>query len=247
MSDMKRTWTCAAAALAGLLAASAPARAASPAAGVVVSLEGRPQLKVSGKSDYKRVKVNDLVREGDTLKTGHGERVGVAFVGGAELRVNEDSEFTVQSGGSAEKPTSVFTTLGDAWTRLVTGHSGPGIQVRSPVAVAAVRGTEADVEVSDHMTVKVYEGHVDVENGKGRTALHAGQQSSVAGAGAAPAAAAKMSAQDYRTWQNGLKPADLGKSLQILNQAADKNRTLELNMKAKDGSQKKVKLNFEKK
>ncbi|PMU97917.1 hypothetical protein C1X82_35000, partial [Pseudomonas sp. GP01-A11] len=82
---------------------------------------------------YKRAKVNDLVREGDTLKTGHGERVGVAFTGGAELRVNEDSQFTVQNGGNAEKPASVFSALGDAWTRLVSGHGGPGIELRSPV------------------------------------------------------------------------------------------------------------------
>lgn len=223
------------------------ARAEGPVAGVVVSMEGRPQMKAAGKDSYKRLKINDLVHEGDTLKTAKSERVGVAFVGGAELRVNEDSVFTVQSGGNATKPTSVFTSFGDAWTRLMTGHGGPGIQVKSPVAVAAVRGTEADIDVGDRMSVKVYEGLVDVMNDKGKTSLRAGQQSSVAGAGQAPSAASKMSPQDYKTWQDSLKAKDLQKSLGILNAAADKNRTLELNMKTKDGSQKKVKLNFEKK
>lgn len=247
MNDMRQPWPRAAALVVAVLWAVAPVRAEGPVAGVVVSLEGRPQMKTAGKDAYKRVKVNDMVHEGDTLKTGKGERVGVAFVGGAELRVNEESVFTVQSGGNATKPTSVFTSFGDAWTRLLTGHGGPGIQVKSPVAVAAVRGTEADIDVSDRMAVKVYEGLVDVMNDKGKTSLRAGQQSSVSGAGQAPSAAMKMSPQDYRNWQDSIKPKDLDKALKLLNTAADKNRTLELEMKAKDGSRKKVKLNFEKK
>jgi hypothetical protein len=249
MSEQRQSWT--RAVVAGLAAcallAAVPARADSPVAGVVVSLEGHPQLKAVGSDSYKRTKINDMVHEGDTLKTGHGERVGVAFVGGAELRVNEDSVFTVQSGGSADKPTSVFTSLGDAWTRLISGHAGPGIQVRSPVAVAAVRGTEADIDVSDRMAVKVYEGHVDVMNDKGKTTLTKGQQSSVSGAGQAPAPASKMSPTDYRSWQDGVKPKDLDKSLKLLNAAADKTRTLEIIHKNKDGSQKKTRYNLEKK
>ncbi len=219
------------------------ARAENPVAGVVIAVEGHPQVKVVGKEDYKGVKMNQLIHDGDTLKTEKGDRVGVAFVGGAEMRINENSVFVVQSGGGT-KPTTVYTSLGDAWTRLISGHNG--IQVKSPVAVAAVRGTEADIDVSDRMGVKVYEGIVDVMNDKGKTSLQAGQQTS-AGAGAAPAAARAMSPQDYKTWQNKVSPANLDKSLGILNQAAVRNRTLELNMTNKDGSQKKVKLNFEKK
>jgi len=249
MSEPKRMRTFAAvsAAVAWLAAAAPAARAAEPAAGVIVSVQGHPRLQAAGKTEETRAKVNDLVREGDTLKTGKGERVGVAFVGGAELRVNEESAFTVRSGGGVDKPTSVFATLGDAWTRLISGHAGPGIEVRGPAAVAAVRGTEADVEIGDRMTVKVYEGHVDVENDKGKTTLLAGQQSSVAAAGSAPAPASKMSPKDYRTWQNGVPPKDLDKSLRVLRDASEEFRRLELRMKGKDGEQKKVKLDLKKK
>lgn len=242
MNESKRTWVLAAV-VALLALGAAPARAAA-VAGVVVSLEGRPQVQSAGKAAYRRLKLNDLVYEGDSLKTGPGEKLGVAFTAGAEMRINENSVFVVQSGGGA-KPASVMTTLGDAWARLISGHAG--FTVRSPIAVAAVRGTEADIDVGSRMDVKVYEGLVDVMNDKGKTSLKAGQQSSVAGAGVAPTVAKAMAPADYRTWQNGLKPADLNKSLSILNAAAVKNRTLELEMKQKDGSRKKVKLNFEKK
>lgn len=217
--------------------------AAAPIAGVVVSLEGRPESKAGGQS-YKRMKLNQMVYEGDFVKTDKGERVGIAFVGGAELRINENSVFEIQSGGGA-KPVSVKTRLGDVWTRMIGKHSG--ILIRTPAAVAAVRGTEADVNVNDRVDVKVYEGHVDLTNEKGSTSLRAGQQASVAGAGEAPTAAKAMAKSDYGTWQDGLQPADLNKSLELLNKAADKSRTLELKMKDKNGNTKDVKLNFEKK
>lgn len=226
-----------------VVATLAAAAAAAPVAGVVVSLEGRPESK-TGSQSYKRMKVNQIVYEGDLVKTDRGERVGIAFVGGAELRINENSVFEIQSGGGA-KPVSVKTRLGDVWTRLIGKHSG--ILIRTPAAVAAVRGTECDVNVNERVDVKVYDGHVDLTNDKGTTALRAGQQASVAGAGEAPSAAQAMAKSDYGTWQNGLQPADLNKSLELLNKAADKSRTLELEMKGKDGQSKKVKLNFEKK
>ena len=79
------------------------------------------------------------------------------------------------------------------------------------------------------------------------TALHAGQLAQVAGAGVAPGAARSMSPEDYGTWQNALKAANLEKSLKILEKAADKNRTLDVDLKDKDGKSKKLRLHFEKK
>jgi ferric-dicitrate binding protein FerR (iron transport regulator) len=232
-------------ALAALCAGAARARALTPTAGVVISVEGKPLARRAGAKSFRPVKVNDMLHEGDEVKTGRGSRVGIAFIGGAELRINENSVFTVRNGGGS-RPTSVFTRLGEAWARLISGAAQ--IEVRTPEAVCAVRGTEADVSAGGGpMLVKVYEGHVDLMNSKGRTALHAGQMSSVAGAGQAPRPASAMSPQDYGTWQNGLKAADLSKSLKLLDAAAVKTRSLELKMKDKDGKTKSIRLNFEKK
>lgn len=228
-----------------LTAVSGRSEAATPVAGVVISMEGKAEYRRAGASAYQGLKLNMMVHEGDVIKTGPDVRVGIAFVGGAELRINENSSFRMDSGGGS-KPTSVFTQFGNAWTRLLHGRSG--MQVRTPTAVAAVRGTEADVNYGDGpMTVRVYEGFVDVTNAKGTTSLKAGQQTQVSGAGAAPEPAKPMSPQDYGTWQNALKAADLNKSLKLLEGVADKNRTLELEMKDKEGKSKKLKMRFEKK
>ncbi|MFI5360906.1 MAG: FecR domain-containing protein [Elusimicrobiota bacterium] len=222
------------------------ARAAAVTAGVVVSVSGKPKVTRAGATAAVALKLNDVLNEGDTVKTGPKTLVGIAFVGGAELRINENSTFKMLSGGG-DKPTSVWTALGNAWTRHLKGNAR--IEVRTPTAVCAVRGTEADVDISGGgaLAVKVYEGAVDVSNDKGTTALAAGQLTTVAGSAAAPRAARAMTPQDYATWQNSLKAPDLNKSLKLLHAAAVKNRTLNLSVKGKDGKKKEIKLNFEKK
>ncbi|MFI5361939.1 MAG: FecR domain-containing protein [Elusimicrobiota bacterium] len=233
-------------ALALTAGAAVAARAAAVTAGVVVSVTGKPTVERAGAKSSGSLKLNDILNEGDTVKTGPKTLVGIAFVGGAELRLNENSTFKMVSGGSGTRPTSVFTSLGNAWTRLMSGNAR--IEVRTPTAVCAVRGTEADVSLAGGpMTVKVYEGHVDVMNTKGTTALHAGELTAVTGSGAAPQAARAMTPRDYGTWQNTLKAPDLNRSMKLLTAAAVKNRALDLYMKDKSGKQKKIRLNFEKK
>lgn len=231
--------TFAVAALLGL--ASPPARAAGEVvAGVVIALTGAPGLKLAGKTAVKPLKRNQFVNEGDSIVTKAGEFASVAFIGGAEVRISESSTFVVESGGG-QKPTQLFTTIGKAWTRMLHGHSG--IRIRTPTAVAAVRGTEADVESNERMTVKVYEGFVDVENEHGKQALVAGQMTQVANAGSAPEPPKTMTDADKGTWQDALKAEGVEKQIGRLQNEADRRRSLEL--KTKDG--KKIRLNLEKK
>ncbi len=225
-------------------------------AGVVVDVRGKPVvvakrdragLKGLSGADRKkagrRLRHNKFVYEGDVLITDLGERVAVAFVGGAEVRINENSEFVVESGGG-RKPTSLFTRVGQAWTRMLHGRAG--MQIRTPLAVAAVRGTEADVDMRKRLDVKVYEGHVDLSNRYGTTALKAGMMSSVSGAGAAPSSARRMQAGDRGTWQNGLTPKKLRKNLRRLQKKADKERKVQFKY-MKDGKPAELNLQLERK
>ena len=187
----------------------APAFAAGKVAGMILSVEGKPQVK-SGTTAYKPAQLRQNVYEGDSIKTSRGERVSIVFMGGAEMRVNENSVFEIRTGGGAAgargiSPASVFTRFGDAWTRMV--NPGAHMEVHSPTAVAAVRGTEGDISVEQQMmTVKVYEGLIDVTNDKGKQSLKAGQITTAA-AGQAPEAPRAMTSADYGTWQNSVKPS----------------------------------------
>jgi hypothetical protein len=229
------------AALALLLAlGGAPARAAEAVAGVVIVVKGTPSVKPAGKDALKPLKLNQFVNEGDQIVTKAGDFASIAFIGGAEVRVSESSTFLIESGGGT-KPTQLFTSIGKAWTRLLHGYSG--INIRTPTSVAAVRGTEADVESGAQTTVKVYDGHVDVYNEHGKQALTAGQMTHVASAQAAPEAPKTMTAADRQNWQDALKGKDVEKQIKRLQAEADRRRTLEI--KTKNG--KKIKLHIEKK
>lgn len=222
---------------------SAPARAAGEVvAGVVTVLRGAPSVKRRGASDAKPMKLNQFLNEGDTIVTKTGEFVTIAFIGGAEVRISEGSTFEVRKGGGGSTATELFSSFGKAWTRLLHGHGGSNINIRTPSAVAAVRGTEADVESSDHLTVKVYEGLVDVFNDHGKQSLVAGQMTH-ATAAAAPEPPKTMSAADKQTWQDALKSPDAEKQIKRLQAEADRRRTLEI--KGKNG--KTIKLNLQKK
>jgi len=237
---LKRIGRLAAAALL-LCLGTAPARAAGEVvAGVVIVVKGAPSVLRRGTAAPKPLKLNQYVNEGDKLVTKAGEFASIAFIGGAEVRISEESTFVVEAGGG-QKPTQLFTTFGKAWTRLLHGHSG--INIRTPTSVAAVRGTEADVESTDHTTVKVYEGFVDVYNDHGKQSLTAGQMTHVASAQAAPEPPKTMTDADKQTWQDALKGEGVEKQIKRLQKEADRRRSLEL--KTKDG--KKIKLNLEKK
>jgi hypothetical protein len=220
-----------------------PALAEDPVAGVVIDVKGKPQVSRKGSDKWKRLKLNRYVYEEDTIKTKKGERVAIAFIGGAEVRVNESSEFVVNSGGG-NKRTSIFSKVGQAWTRMLHGRAG--LDVRTPVGVAAVRGTEADVDIHDRMTVKVYEGHVNVNNQYGSQALTAGMMTNVA-AGGAPAAPRAMSAGDYGSWHNSLKPKNIEGRLKKLHKKAGQKRDIKLKFKTKDGKTKELNIKLEKK
>ena len=241
------TWSKAllAAALIGTILASKPLLSGAAAGkgivvGIVTGVTGKPEVTRIATSKTERLKNSVMVYEGDVVKTGKGEQVAVALVGGVEVRINEGSNFEMESGGG-RREASLMTKLGQIWTKRLHGMST--IRLRSNLAVCSVRGTEADVDVDERMTVKVYDGVVDISNDLGRQSLIAGQISQVAGPGAAPSAPRTLSQQEYGTWQNGVAVSDLDNNLQKLRKEAEKTKAVEIEMK--DG--KKIKMKFEKK
>ena len=93
------------------------------------------------------------------------------------------------------------------------------------------------------LTVKVYEGHVNVKNNKGKQSLRAGQMSTV-GSGA-PSAARQMTASERGDWQEGMSVDDMQGFLDKL-KAAGEEKTLKLKAE-KDGKTKDIEIKLKKK
>ena len=209
---------------------------------IVVHVKGKVKVKRDGTRRFKKLKVNDLLFSGDVVKTWKRSTASIILKGGAEIRLNQRSKFEISKKGKLRQ--IIELSFGQLWTRML--HKMAKVNVKTPTAVCAIRGTEADIEERDMLTVKVYEGHVDVENANGKQSLRAGQMSTVAGAGAAPAAPSEMSSGDKGDWQEGIKVEDIGKYLESLNSEVSKERKLRLKIQ-KDGKTKEVEIKLKKK
>ena len=205
------------------------AAAAGAVNAIVVYVKGDAQVKRAGVDTYSALALNDLLYAGDEVQTGQSSMVSLATKGGAEVRINENSFFNIESRNKVRE--LLHLVGGQLWTRML--HKMASLDVKTPSAVCAIRGTEADIEQRSLLTVKVYEGHVDVENSSGKQSLTAGQMSTVAGAGSAPAAAKQMSASEVGNWQDGAANKDIQKFLDKL-------------LAASGGGQKKLKLRIDK-
>ena len=212
-------------------------------AAVAVNIVGAAQVKRAGESEYSELKVNDMLYPGDSVKTGPAAKVSLVTKGGAEVRINENSDFQLEASGGVRE--MVKLGVGQLWTRML--HKMAKVNVRTPSAVCAIRGTEADIEQRSLLTVKVYEGHVDVQNTLGKQALKAGQMTTVAGANAAPEAAKKMSGTDMGSWQEGVKASDYEKFIAMMKESAESGKALKTQIKMPDGSVKTIEGQLKKK
>ncbi len=216
------------------------ASAAGKVNAIVIFVNNDVQVKRSGERAYEPLALNDLLYAGDEIKTGEASQASLATKGGAEVRLNQNSTFNIEASGKVRE--MLRLRVGQLWTRML--HKMAKLDVRTPSAVCAIRGTEADIEQRNLLTVKVYEGHVDVLNAQGKQSLMAGQMSTV-GAGAAPGAAKQMSATDKGDWQENMSVQDMQGFLDKL-KAEGGDKTLKLKVD-KDGKSKDVEIKLKKK
>lgn len=132
------------------------------------------------------------LEEGDRVVTGEGGSAEVALDGSSLITVRENSDFKLEK--TAKGESSFFLSVGSMLAKIQK-LGNQRLRVRTPTAVAAVRGTEFGVEAAGAQShVGVFdEGKVEVTGDKGGTPelLISNQETSVA-KGAAPEHAAQL-------------------------------------------------------
>jgi hypothetical protein len=141
------------------LAVSAQGTAKPASVATVTYLVGTVELKRDGTSLPARVSM--ACRSGDTLVSSKASRLELRYPDNTLLRLDENSRLvlTARSPGKPE-PTLL---VGKTWANVKRiGQGGTGFGVRTPTAVAAVRGTVFGVSGTDTgSAVRLYEGKVD--------------------------------------------------------------------------------------
>lgn len=134
------------------------ARLAAVSGDVTVhSVDGSPE--VSGEAGMP-------LEEGDRVVVAEGGSAEIALDGGSLITLRENSDFKLEKTTKGES--SFFLSLGSLLAKIQ--KLGPQrLRVRTPTAVAAVRGTEFGVEVDgDDSHIGVFdEGKVEVTGDKG--------------------------------------------------------------------------------
>lgn len=228
---------------AGLLAFGGEARCAEArAVGMAVFVKGDVRLRRPGAADTPHLKQRDELHIGDIVETGPGGSASLVLLYGSEIRLNENTLLEFIPGKKKNDIASLMR--GQVWTRML--HKRGGLQIKTTGAICAVRGTEADIEQLEMLTVKVYEGRVDVSNDAGKVTLKAGEMTRVAGPASAPGKAVKMKPADFGRWHEGITSPAIIKFLEEL-RSAQGEKKLRFNVGDRDGEDKDVSIKLKKK
>ncbi len=146
----------------------------------VLSAAGQPFGKISlplGKvqfktetTDWARAKPNQKVFEGNSIRTQAKSRCEITLTGGGKVRIGENSELELNE-ASVKPMVKNFSANLKRGNVFVSAKAAFGekknIAVRTPTAVAAIRGTKYRASAGENeSSVKVYDGKVDVNQAK---------------------------------------------------------------------------------
>jgi len=140
-------------------------------AAIVTSVSGTLMVLPYGTGEWIEAKNGMFLYEGDQLRTGPNSRAAITFANGIELKINENSTFTIQITEEREMKNAIDLLIGEIFSKIMV--EGVKFEMRTPVAVAAVRGTEFNTKVKkDKLTTfLVYKGIVEVWNELGSVTL----------------------------------------------------------------------------
>lgn len=133
-----------------------------------------------------RCPVTQQLAEGSHIRTGSRSKIGLLFRDQSQMRLNQNSLLIVRDVLNAQGTSTRFElNQGRAWVQ--SKRIPDNLIMETPSAVAAIRGTDWDIEVAaDGTTVlTVLHGAIELSNAFGTVTVNRNEQG-VAAVGAAP-------------------------------------------------------------
>ncbi|AVO41202.1 tetratricopeptide repeat protein [Simplicispira suum] len=197
-------------ALTALLACaiSLPGLAAVPAgaAAEIVSLQGQGDQRAASTPEWHPARPAQVLSAGDFVRTREAARMALLFADETQLRLHQNTVLQVKTIATAGQPvTTLRLDAGRAWTQT-RRPTGSSLQMETPAATAAIRGTDWDIRVEpDGRTLlTVLSGTVDFGNEQGRIAVGA-NEAAYAEVGKAPIKLVLGQPRDRVQWVNALQ------------------------------------------
>lgn len=160
--------------------------AAKAQVATLTSVKGSIAVKTAGETTWKNGYEKMAVGQGDTIKTGANSSAIVKFNDGSMTKVGPIAVLVINKmpavGGGG---TSLNVDSGKAWSRVRKQDSKSSFDVKTPTAIAGVRGTFFSAEAQpDNSQFDVFDGQVDVSsaaNPSQTVSVKSHQRTSVAG------------------------------------------------------------------
>jgi hypothetical protein len=131
---------------------------------------GKVEVQATGGEAWEKAKPNRPVFEGDVIRTAPKSRAEITLQGGGKMRIGENSELELTA-ANVKPMTKNFSANLKKGNIFVSAKAVFGekksVSVRTPTAVAAIRGTKYRAKAGDDESeVLVYDGKVDVNAAK---------------------------------------------------------------------------------
>jgi Tfp pilus assembly protein PilF len=170
--------------LLGLAPAAAVEPRPAPLAGEIVTVAGDESLRFDTEPQWRIAEATQGLKAGDALKTGPNGALALRFADQTMVRMQRNSALVVKAipaGGTAD----LELQSGRIWARAATG--GTGVEVETPAATAAIRGTDWSLEIlpDGRTQLTVMAGVVELRNPQGSVKVGAGE-AAIAAIGQAP-------------------------------------------------------------
>jgi len=168
---------------------STPVGAATQAV-TLTDVTGVVEIISHGKTDGYAAAVGSSLSQGDTIRTYGGSKAEITFENAGVIYVNSSSRLTITKAQISGDATETITMVSQGKMRAKVRKLAAGslFETHTPVAVAAVRGTEYRVFVDDTGATKilVISGSIRVTSGGVTVIVKAGESTTVDNKGSAP-------------------------------------------------------------
>lgn len=153
--------------LAWLMAGSA---SAAVPRGIVVVPVGKVEVLAQTSGQWERVRRPVRIAQGDEVRTGNGAQAQILLSDGSRLSLSENAHFAVQNDSLKQ---STFKLSVGKLKAYFAGVFSSRLEIRTPTAVCAVRGTEFELNAQPQgaTQVNVDEGHLEVSDKQGQQAV----------------------------------------------------------------------------
>ena len=163
--------------LTGLLLSSGPLMAAAPPAPAARIVHVAGDVTIGSNTGGRLAKKGAVLAADDSVTTAAGAVAVIELPDGSRLKLRESSRFAVTLPGANSTVTEVFLSFGSVFAKVTKRLAGQHFRMRTPSAVAAVRGTEFFTAYgrangkSRDLWVCVNEGSVELETTKSKQSL----------------------------------------------------------------------------